>query len=410
MAPRSPLLGAALGLLALTTRLPAQTLPVPTLPPEPVIEATEETARPQPWEYAVGAGVGWDGNIEFLVPDGSSGLAVVPRGGLARIFSRPRAQLRASADGSWTGYPGQRDLRRYDADLSLEGRYDQSPSTHWRGRASYGLGYSDSSEVLQQQGVSLPVAKTRSFAGVLGLSRRTGARGTLRIDGRFYRTQFDSPGLIDGSSVRGTVGLERQLGYRSTAAAEYSLESVRPDQPGTSYLTHFGSLQWTRVLSPRSAFLLEAGASHTPDAARAGLDSEQSFFGGASFTRQLRRSSLTLFVRREVAPAFGTGVSRLQLRTGLRATVPIGRAWELRVLALHVQPDNEGDAALADARSDDAFVALGRRVGRRLEVSGEARYRRRGATGALPAVEAFRAGLSVTLLSPSGRPLPHAGF
>jgi hypothetical protein len=408
---RPPLLGGVTGLLVLTTRLAAQTLPVPTLPPEAPSEAALEAARPRPWEYAVGAGVGWDGNIDFLVPDGPSGLAVVPRAGLARVFSSPRARLRASAAGSWTGHAGRSELRRYYADLGLEGRYDRSPSTHWRGSASYGLGYTDSSTILQQQGVSLPVVRTRSFAGLLGLTRRAGARGSLRIDGRFYRSEFDSPGLIDGSSARGTIGLERQLGSRSTAAFEYSLESVRPDQPGTSHLTHFGSLQWTRVLSPRSVLLLEAGASHTPDAARAGLDREWSFFGGASLARQLRRSTLALFVRREVAPAFGTGVSRLELRAGLRASVPMGRAWELRMLALHVHPENRGEAGLAQATSDDALVALSRRLGRRVEVSGEARYRRRGATAALSAVEAFRAGLFVTLLSrPSGSPIPHAGF
>jgi hypothetical protein len=399
---------AAVGLLVLATRLPAQTLPVPVLPPEPAPEAAPEAARPRPWEYAIGVGVGWDGNIDFLVPDGPSGLAVSPRGGLARIFSSPRGQVRASANGSWTGYQGRNELRRYDADLSLEGRYDRSPSTNWHGNASYGVGYSDSSAILQQQGVSLPVVKTRSFAGSLGLSRRTGARGSVHIDGRFYRTEFDSPVLIDGSSARGTVGLERRLGSRSTAGVEYSLEYVQPDQSDRSHLTHFGSLQWTRVLSQRSALLLEAGVSHTPDAARAGLASKQSFFGGASFTRQLRRSSIALFVRREVAPAFGTGVSRLDLRTGLRASVPMGRDWELRVLAIHVQPENRGDADLAHATSDDAFVALGRRLGRRLEVSGEARYRRRGATDTLPAVEAFQAGLFLTLLTPHGRPIPQA--
>jgi putative beta-barrel porin BBP2 len=399
-----------MGLLVLTTRLPAQTLPVPTLPrqpepsPPPLPEAVDETARPRPWEYALGAGVGWDGNIDFLVPHGPSGFAVFPRGGLARIFSSPRAQLRATAAGAWTGYPG-RNERRYQADVGLEGRYDRSPSTRWRGSASYGLGYSDSSRILLEQGVSLPVVKTRSFAGALGLSRKAGPRGSLRIDGRFYRTEFDSPGLIDGSSVRGSVGLERQLGNRSTAAIEYSLEYVRPDQAGASHLTHFGSLQWTRVLSPRSALLLEGGASDTPDAARAGLDRKATFFGGTSFTRRVRRSSLTLFVRREVAPAFGTGVSRLELRGGLRASIPMGRDWDLRMLVSHVQPDDAVAAQGAGATSDDAFAALGRRLGRRFELSGEARYRRRGATGSLPAIDAFRAGLFLTLTTPSGRTL-----
>jgi len=53
---------------------------------------------------------------------------------------------------------------------------------------------------------------------------------------------------------------------------------------------------------------------------------------------------------------------------------------------------------------------VGRRLGRRLEVSGEARYRRRGATGALAAVEALRAGVFVTFVSPFGRPTIRAGF
>jgi hypothetical protein len=84
----------------------------------------------------------------------------------------------------------------------------------------------------------------------------------------------------------------------------------------------------------------------------------------------------------------------------------MGRDWELRVLAGHVQPESPG-AESAAASSDDAFVTLGRRLGRRLEVSGEARYRRRGATGALAAVEAFQAGLFLTLLTPHAR-IPQA--
>ena len=411
------LFGATMGVLLLGARLPAQTLPVPAPPrsPEPgpsaLPDAVPDVPRPRPWEYALGAGFGWDGNIDFLVPDGPSGLAVVPRGGLARVFSSPRAQLRATAAGAWTGYPGRNERHRYQADAGLEGTYDSSPGTRFRGSASYGLGYSDSSWILLQQGVALPVVKTRSAAGALGVTTRVGGRGSLRIDGRFYRTDFDSAGLIDGSSLRGTAGLERPLGNRSTAALEYSLEYVRPDQGAGAHVTHFGSLQWTRVLSQRNALLLEAGASYTPDAARAGLDRRQSFFGGASFSRQVRRSSLTLFVRREVVPAFGTGASRLELRTGLRGSLPMGRDWELRVLASHVQPESPGSGEEAPAASDDAFVTLGRRLGRQVELSGEARYRRRGAAGGLPAVQAFQAGLFLTLLSPYGRPLSRApGF
>jgi hypothetical protein len=417
------LLGASIGLLVLTGRLAAQTLPVPVLPPEPApepgptpspaappqgsaapAEVVDASARPRlrPWEYALGVGVDWDGNIDFLAPNGPGGVAVVPRGGLSRVVSASTGQLRATAAAGGTGYLEQGEPRRYYADFDLEGRYQSSPSTNWDASARYGFGYSDSSRILLEQGVSLPVVKTRSLTATLGLSKNVGAHTSLRIDGRVYRTEFDSPGLIDGQSVRGTIGLERQLSHRSTAAIRYSLEGVRSGRQGRSYFTHFASVQVTRVLSLRSALLLEGGGSDTPDAARAALEQKGSFFGGASFTRQIGRSSLTLFVRHEVTPAFGLGVSHVDLRSGLRGAIPVGRGWEVRMVASHVQPRSGQVAERMFASSDEAFVALGRRLGRHLELSGEGRYRRRSSTRATPAIEAFRAGVFLALLTPSG--------
>src|SRR5712691_3659703 len=110
-------LRALIVLLVLTGRLAAQTLPVPVLPPQPAPEpeptpspkgSQQESlaraeplegpgpARPRPWEYVLGASIGWDGNIDFLVPNGPSGVAVVPRGGLSRVFSASNGQLRAT--------------------------------------------------------------------------------------------------------------------------------------------------------------------------------------------------------------------------------------------------------------------------------------------------------------------------
>jgi hypothetical protein len=422
------LLGAAIGLFVLATGLTAQTLPVPVLPsenapePEPTLPsnlrpegppplaeavAAAAPAAPRPWDLALGVGGGWDSNIDFLVPNGPSGAAVFPRGGLARLFSGSHGLLRATATGRWTGYPDQK-LSRYYGDFGLEGDYHSSLSTSWRANASYGIGYTDSSRILVEQGVSLPVVKTRSIMGGLGLSRKMGPRTSLQIDGRFYRTEFDSPGLINGQSVRGTVGLDHQLSSRSTAAMVYALEYTRSDRAALYYTTHFGSLRWTRVLSPRSALLLEGGASYTPDAARAGLLQKGSFFGGATFTREVKGSSLTLFVRREVAPAFGIGVSRLELRGGVSATIPMGRAWDFRMVASHVQPQTARLVPGEYGLSDDAFVALDRRLGRGLQLSGETRYRRRGALGTIPMIESFQAGLFLTLFTPSGRALASA--
>jgi hypothetical protein len=369
--------------------------------PEPLPQSA--SPRPRSWEYALGASVVWDSNVAFLVPDGQSGVALQPSGGVARTFAGPRGQLRLTAAGSWIGYPDQSAPDRQYADFAVEGRHRPSPGTLWRGGASYGFGYSDSSRILLEQGVFLPLVKAQSSASAAGLSQDLGKRTSMRIDGRYFRTVFDSPGFVDGESIRGTVALDRRISGRSTAAIEYSLEGVLSDREGDSYLTHFGSLQWTRTLSPRSAILLEVGASYTPDAARAGLDRKESFFGGASFSRQLDRSNVTLFVRREVAPAFGIGGSREEVRAGLNATVPMGRRWEVRMTGRLIQPRVPEDIPQHHGSGHDAYVALGRRVHRHLELSVEGRYRRRGATSSVATLESIQAGLFLTLITPSAR-------
>ena len=430
------LAGAVTVPLVLSTALSAQTLPVPALPREEPLPigpgapdhgsasgagatgAPAET-RPRPWEYGIGLGAGWDSNIDFLVPDGPSETVLSPRGNLARVFWGPKGRLRLGGTGTWLGYPDQKSLNRYYADVSLDGSYSSSLNTTWRASASYGLGYSDSSPILADQGVLLPLVKTRTLAGSLGVSRKLGTRTSLRLDGRIYRTEFDeeegdSLGLVDGQSVRGTAGLDRRLGLRDTMALEYSLESAlgreAPDAlaggTGGYYLTHYGSLQWSRLLSPRHGLLLEAGASYTPEAAQAGLERRESFFGGATYNRRVKQSNVTLFARREVTPAFGLGVSRLENRFGLSATIPMGRAWTLRIIGTHTIPETPEGAAFTYGTPDEAFVALERRLGRHFQMSSEARYRRRSASGTLPEIEGFQAGLFLSLVSPGTGSVP----
>jgi len=418
MSARARLLGPALGLLTLPATLAAQTMPVPAVPAEsqesetpapasapgrsPYLEAFQTPVRPRPWEYALAIGTGWDSNIDFDAARLRSGVSVTPRAGLARVFSSASGQLRAEASGRWAEYPDDKDLRGYYGDFGLEGHYSSRRTSVW-GRASYGIGDSATSQILIEQGVALPRVRVRSQAGSLGLSRALGRWTSLRLDGRFYRTQFDSSTFVDGESVRGGIGLERQLGARSTAGIGYSFEHAAADRPGGTYLTHYGSVQWTHVLSRRSGLLLEAGGSYTPDAVRAQLEHERGFFGGASFTRQVRRSTAILFVRREVAPAFGLGISRLTLRSGLRLNVPLGRNWGLRLDASHVQPQSPAGAPRLDATSDDAYVVLSRRLGARLGIASDLRYRRSGATLRYPMVDGLQAGVALTLLSSSGR-------
>lgn len=406
---------AVLGVLMLGLDLSAQTLPVPILPIQPEPSPIPETpqapgplpAEPVPpqaqlWEYTVGLGATWDSNVQFQVPDGAGGAAIIPSGALTRVLRSPRGELRAAANGRWVAYPDRNEPSRGYAKLGFAGNYRSTPNTSWRANAFYEFGHTDSSQPLRDQGVLLPLVKTRTIAGELGLSWQTAKRTSLRIEGRIYRTEFDSATFPDAQSVRGTLGLDRRLSSRSTAAIVYSLEHVVGERGGQAYLTHYGSLQWTRVLSPRAALLLEGGASYTPEADRAGLNRKAGFFGGASLRREVGRSSLMAFVRREVVPAFGTGFSQLEARAGLSAAIPIGRRWELNMAAILARSDTPASPAPRFPSGDEASASLGRRLGSRLAVSGEASYRRRGAANSLRAIEAYKAGLFLTLSNSSG--------
>jgi hypothetical protein len=341
-------------------------------------------------------GVAATTNTDFI-PGGSSGTAIVPAGRIARILSSTRGELRAEAAGRWIGFPNQDIVGRTYVDAGVRGDYKSSPRTSWRGDVHYWLGYTDSSPTLIEQGVALPVGKSGTLSGELDLDQTLGARTFLRAEGRILSIEFDDPDYIDSSSLRATVELGRKLGARHTASLAYALERVAAGEAGESYFTHFGSLQWTRTLSPQSGVLLEAGASYTPEASQVGLSRSEGFFGGVTLRREIGRSSLTAYLRREVAPAFGLGVSRLETRFGLRAQAPLGRDWVASLAAYHIQPDSpEGETKLF-ASGSDVVATLDRRFGRHLTISSEARYRRRGEAVDEPPLSAFQGGLYLTL-------------
>ena len=364
----------------------------PVEDPDPVLQA-----RPPAWDYVFATGVRWDSNIDFLIPHGPSGFALVPRGTVAHNVWSERGLLRAIASGRWNGYPSQSELNRYYATVGLDGNYETSPSTTWSAAAGYSYGYSDGSSIIVQQGVPLPLVKTRDIDANLAWSHKAGLLTTLRAGGRFYRTKFELPILPMGESLRATFEAERRLNYSNSGSAVYSFEDVLSDTSGRSYLTHFGSFRWNHVFSSRSGLLVEGGASYTLESELAGLGNHWNFFGGASYARQVGRSSASAFVRREVTPAFGLGVSLLETRAGLALDSPLGRNWRLLISGSHMQPDSQEVAAYSDA-----ILAIARMLGERFSVSVESRYRRRGATTSGEPIESFQAGVFLTLRPPGG--------
>jgi hypothetical protein len=358
---------------------------------------------PARWNYGVGAGVGYDGNIGFRVPDGPSSWAVSPWGALARVFTGPRGEFRLAGAGSWQGYPQLSQFNHYNLSAGLGGRHRFSPVTSWSGDASYHLGYSDQSVVLSEQGVLLPLVRTRTAVARLGMTRRLGRRTSFRLGGSFSRVDFDQQDIgarlySNGQTLRGDAQLRRRFGRRDSLALAYSLSSTLSRQTvGTDqrsyYLTHSAALRWGHVLNPRNAFLLEGGASYTPEVQASGLPGKMSFHGGGAYNLRARRSRLTLFARRYVTPAFGLGVSRVQTTMGLSGSILMGRSWSFHVAFRHTIPATPQGIAVSYGTVDDALAALSRGFGRLWAVSAEGRYRRRGPRGLFPEIQSYQVGL-----------------
>jgi hypothetical protein len=80
----------------------------------------------------------------------------------------------------------------------------------------------------------------------------------------------------------------------------------------------------------------------------------------------------------------------------------MGHAWTLQLLGRLTRPETPEGAEFSYGTPDEASVVLSRRFGRHFEISSEGRYRRRGATSSFLEVEAYQAGLFLSLASPLG--------
>jgi hypothetical protein len=411
----------------------AQTQPEPTLPPEPPPDAAATpgdqdsgaggsgSGGPPQWQYDLGVGAGYDSNINYRVAEGPSSWGFTPRASLTRTFTGQRGDFALSASGRYLGYLDQKDLNRYYANVGLAGTHRPSLSTTWRVAATYGYGYSDASPILTDQGVLLPVVQTQHGTGSLGWSRTLGLRTSMHIDARYYYTHFDKQDaaalrLVDGQSLRGTLGFDHGVGLGDMLGVVYSLETVRsrstqiaPTNEHPYYQTHYGTLQWNHVLSRKSAFMLDAGASYTPESAQAGLARRFHYYGGAGYSVDTRRSSFSAVARREVTPAFGLGVSRVVNRFGLKGSFSLGRAWKLQLNGTYVLPENPEGTLNNYGTRTDAFVGLARQLGQHFDISGEARYRHREGTAGFPDIDGYQAGLFLSFFGPRGAGGPRFG-
>jgi hypothetical protein len=398
----------------------AQTQPIPVLPPPsepppsagpappggapaPTPQTVVRPTRPPPWDYSLGVGAWWESNAGFdpgPVPNDVSGAG---RAFLARRFEGPQSQVVLALGGSGYAYRDLSQYNRVDGDASLDGRWQLSSRASATLQGLFEYGHTDSASILTEQGVLLPLQRTQSYSATAGLATRASPNTSLRLRGRFYRVAFGAPQAeqavtpVDSDSLRADAAIERRLSEWDRFSVEYAFEAARGDVRADS---HYGSLGWTHTFSPRTAVFVDGGASYTVDAANAGLPQSWNFYGGVSLNRQVRRSTVKAYYRREVIPVFGFAGLRLTDRLGLDASTTMGEDWSLVLTAQYVVgPKEEADSSRPTA--GDAGLSLAWHVSRHVSLSAEGRYRRRSAS-AVPGADDFTAGLILSLASSPG--------
>ena len=347
------------------------------------------------WEYSLGLAPGYDTNVGFGGA-GSGDFLVSPLADLGRVFPGPKGRLRVRGSGRGFVYRQETTWNRADGELSVDGTRSLATSSTLRGAFSAGLGHTDSNHILSEQGVVLSPSRTHVLEGSTDLDIQAGRRSTVRISGRLYYTDFVDPQLVDSLSTRASLSLGRHLSERNTLAVQYGAEYSRL---GSSAVSQVGSLEWEGVLSRHSAVLVEGGISYTSAEVPQGLVNAWNPYGGVSFARELGRSRVILYARREVVPSFGIGGLRLADRFGLRVSVPVGRAW-FDLEGSHVQRGATESSEQGRELSDEASFGLRKGVGRRCAIALEGHYRRRGPVGPTPAVDGLQAALVVSFSNP----------
>ncbi len=390
---------------ALATPVLAQTAPLPVIPtpppaPPPQPGATLQTVPTAPtfsrWEYLLGIGGGYNSNVFFLA-DGPSDTVITPRAELAHVSRGPTGELRLAATSRAVAYVQQQDTVAVDASLSVAGRKETSAQTTLSGQLSGGVGHTDDSALLNEQGVLLPFSRTRFGRADGSVAWRTSTRTTLELRGRAYYDDFVEPTLADSGSVRGSLNRGRRVSERTRLSGEYAVEYSHSNE---SFTSQFGSFKLEHQISARSGFLVEAGSSYTDYAsAQSTRPTPWNFYGGLGLARVLGPSSTALFVRREVIPAFGLGGVQLSDRVGLRTSSRLGRSWRLDGDVNYVRRNASTQASGDRSDSVDVRFALLRRIRRRFDSGADLVYRRYAPQGS-PAIEQWQAQFTVSVVNP----------
>ncbi len=363
--------------LALGARLVHAQTPGPSPSPPPSAERPLEVATEEPassWLFSLGLHGGYESNVDFVTPEDPGDWAGSARATLRRTARTPRGQVSFNLYGSGVTYRTRGDADRIDAtaDFAARHRASEKATLRFSGSASYLT--TDVSRTLIESGLQLPRTQTMGFGGGFGLDIRASERATVELETRYDRIDFDSEELLDTESAHALLRLARQFSARSSLSLSYGFLHTGGLRAG--FDDHRAALGWRRLLTHQLSLSLASGAGYARQPPSPGSQEERWYYhGAAGLEGRIRRSTISLQLRRSVNPAYGLGGNLLSYGGALSASISLGRRASLSLGGVHTWSEDPGSQA-EQFLSDDASASLSVRFLRRLGFTLAYNYRR----------------------------------
>jgi hypothetical protein len=374
----------------LAGRAAAQELPGPGSPGEE--EAAAGTAVEVPiagLQINASLGGGWDSNASFQ-PDGASSATAFGQAGLARTWLSPKWTTVGNIGGGGSLYQTSTTGNRYQIGAGLNTTGRLGTLTTLTVGAGGGIEYTDFLSDPATDGLVLPLTRTRRLQGQMSLTRALGVRTQLTVGGDYGRYFFESEDLADTEGITASAGLTRTIGLQTSFTLGYGFQANRYEQNDRSQI-HTLALGVGRTLSTRTSLSISAGVDRRTFEEVA---SRWTFSGNAAFNLQGRRTSLSLGLRRGVAPGPGLGQDRILNMISLVLTSTL-RPWATLTLSGSRGLNQDPVDPELDYSADSVNLGLSLRLSQSFGLTPQLRYRRRGEVGVLPAVSTFRVGLAL---------------
>jgi hypothetical protein len=375
-----PLRKAALaaGLLVLVAtearaQAPEEGPPVPVPPvgltqivvPEVVVPGSPASL----WTFSLRAQEQWDSNFRLTTPAVET---FSERLGLTLTHAKrsPRGTLALSADGWGALYHAASGLNGINGTAATSGTYELGPRTTFRAGATGSSVYAPESQALAAEGLILPLSRSQSISGTMGVLQRLGTRTVLSTDVRYDRFAFsraDDEEFPDPASPQGgsllvfATALAPRLNQNDSLVLGYDFQ--RSETGGRHAGTHGLSLGWSRIIGRRLAASASAGVSRF----QLVTDSTKgwAFRSAAGLSAVFRRSALDAQYTRSIDQAFGFGRDRLSDIVSAGYTVRASRRVRLRaggVMGLTRDPRDPSFRFVTQTATGALSYTLGRRI------------------------------------------------